>query len=194
MTEPVRFSADLFDMDRGKLSPEELHKEIVEYISSNNVCTLAFAYDNIPRATPVEYANDGAVIYVVSEGMSMRHYQKGERDKVREWKLMFLERNQRCCVGIVSPYFGIISTRGLQIWGKAQVFRKGGEEWEKGCEILKVKRTLADFGHTEIPDFLVVIKIIPEMMQYFNMVKGIKRARWIAPGVNPSQWNGPWEK
>jgi hypothetical protein len=31
------------------------------------------------------------------------------------------------------------------------------------------------------------------MMQYFNMVKGIKRAQWIAPGVNPDSWNCPWE-
>lgn len=194
MGEAIKFSTDVFDMDKGKLSPEELYREIVEYISSNNVCTLAFASDNVPRATPVEFGNDGATIYVVSEGMSLKHYQKGEREKVREWKLMFLERNPRCCVGIVSPYFGITSTRGLQIWGMAQVFHKGEEEWQRGCEILKVQRSLADFGHTEIPEFLVVIKITPEMMQYFNMVKGIKRAKWFAPGLNPNVWNAPWEK
>jgi len=106
---------------------------------------------------------------------------------------MFLERNPRCCVGIISPYFEINSSRGLQIWGKAQVFRKGDKEWEQGCELLKIKRNLADFGHTDIPDFLVVTRVVPEMMQYFNMVKGIKRAQWVAPGVNPDTWNYPWE-
>lgn len=193
MKKSVEFSTNIFDMEEGKLTQEGLFSEIVEYINSNNVCTLAFAYNNVPRATPLEYRNDGATIYAVSEGLSYQHYQKGERDKVREWKLMFLERNQRCCVGIASPYFGISSTRGLQIWGKAQVFHKGDKEWDRGCEILKLKRTLADFGHSEIPDFLVIIKIVPEMMQYFNMVKGIKRAQWVASGVNPNSWNCPWE-
>ena len=193
MAEDFQFSTDIFDMEKGKLSQGKLYDEIVEYITSNNVCTLAFAYNNVPRATPVEYRNDRANIYVVSEGLSYEHDKKGERDKVREWKLMFLERNQHCCVGIVSPYFEISTTRGLQIWGKAQVFRKGEEEWEKGCQLLHIKRQLSDFGHTEIPSFLVIIKIVPEMMQYFNMVRGIKRAQWVAPGINPDSWNYPWE-
>jgi len=193
MTEPIKFSTDIFDMEKGRLTQEDLYDEIVEYITSNNVCTLAFAYDSVPRATPVEYRNEGANIYVVSEGLSYQHYLKGERNQVREWKLMFLERNPRCCVGIVSPYFQISTTRGLQIWGRAEVFHKGVKEWERGCELLRVKQGLSDFGHTEIPDFLVVIKITPEMMQYFNMVKGIKRAQWIKPGVDPKSWNCPWE-
>jgi hypothetical protein len=193
MEKQFEFTTDIFDMEKGKLTQEGLYNEIVEYITSNNVCTLAFAYDNVPRATPVEYRNDGATIYVVSESLSHQQYQKGAREKIREWKLMFLERNPRCCVGIISPYFEINTSRGLQIWGKAQVFRKGDKEWERGCELLKVKRSLADFGHTEIPDFLVVTRVVPEMMQYFNMVKGIKRAHWVAPGVNPDTWNYPWE-
>jgi hypothetical protein len=193
MEKQFEFTTDIFDMEKGKLTQEGLYNEIVEYITSNNVCTLAFAYDNVPRATPVEYRNDGATIYVVSESLSHQQYQKGAREKIREWKLMFLERNPRCCVGIISPYFEINTSRGLQIWGKAQVFRKGDKEWERGCELLKVKRSLADFGHTEIPDFLVVTRVVPEMMQYFNMVKGIKRAQWVAPGVNPDTWNYPWE-
>lgn len=193
MEKQFEFTTDIFDMEKGKLTQEGLYNEIVEYITSNNVCTLAFAYDNVPRATPVEYRNDGATIYVVSESLSHQQYQKGAREKIREWKLMFLERNPRCCVGIISPYFEINTSRGLQIWGEAQVFRKGDKEWERGCELLKVKRSLADFGHTEIPDFLVVTRVVPEMMQYFNMVKGIKRAQWVAPGVNPDTWNYPWE-
>jgi hypothetical protein len=96
-------------------------------------------------------------------------------------------------VGLISPYFGYKSTRGLRIWGRAQVFHKGDKEWEKGCALLKVERNLPDFNQTAIPDFLIILKIVPEMMQYFNMVKGIKRALWIAPGVNPDAWNCPWE-
>ena len=193
MKKSIEFTSNIFDMEEGKLTQDELFNEIVEYINTNNVCTLAFACNNVPRATPVEFRNNGATIYVVSEGLSYQHYQNGERDKVRERKLMFLERNQRCCIGIISPYFDINSARGLQIWGKAQVFHKGDDEWDRGCELLKVKRTLSDFGHTEIPGFLAVIKVVPEMMQYFNMVKGFKRAQWIAPGVNPDSWNYPWE-
>ncbi|MCX5894496.1 MAG: hypothetical protein NTZ51_01490 [Proteobacteria bacterium] len=181
------------DAVKGKLTQEELYREIVEYLEINNICTLAFAYHDVPRATPVEYRNDGATLYVVSEGMSRQFYQAGEKNKVIEWKELFIERNQRCCVGLISPYFGYKSTRGLRMWGKAQVFHKGDAEWKRGCDLLKVERQLADFNQTEIPDFLIVTKIVPEMMQYFNMVKGIKRALWIAPGVDPDAWNCPWE-
>jgi hypothetical protein len=175
------------------LSQEELLREIVEYLEINNICTLAFAWNNVPRATPVEYRNDGSTLYVVSEGMSHTFYNHGEKQKVIEWKKMFIERNPLCSVGIISPYFGYKSTRGLRMWGTAQIFHKGDAEWTRGIELLHVERQLADFGQTEIPDFLIVTKIVPEMIQYFNMVKGIKRALWTAPGVNPDAWNCPWE-
>jgi hypothetical protein len=175
------------------LTQEELYREIVEYLEINNICTLALAYNNVPRAIPVEYRNDGATLYVVSEGMSHTFYHAGEKNKVIEWKKMFIERNTRCSVGLISPYFGYKSTRGLRMWGNAQVFHKGDEEWQRGCDLLHVERQLADFGQTAIPDFLIVTRIVPEMMQYFNMVKGIKRALWTAPGVNPDSWNCPWE-
>ena len=175
------------------LTQEQLYAEIVEYLDMNNICTLAFAYNNVPRATPVEYRNDGATIYVVSEGRSHQVYEAGHKDKVIEWKKMFIERNSLCCVGLISPYFGYTSTRGLRIWGRAQVFHKGTAEWDKGCELLHVARNLADFNQTEIPDFLIITKVVPEMMQYFNIPKGIKRAQWLAPGTNPDSWNCPWE-
>jgi hypothetical protein len=181
------------DAAENTLTPEELYREIVEYLEINNICTLAFAWNNVPRATPVEYRNDAATLYVVSEGMSHTFYNRGEKHKVIEWKKMFIERNPRCSVGIISPYFGYKSTRGLRMWGNAQVFHKGDAEWKRGCDLLHVERQLADFGQTEIPDFLIVTKIVPEMIQYFNMVKGIKRAMWTAPGVNPDAWNCPWE-
>ena len=97
------------------LTQDELYHEIIEYLEINNICTLAFACNNVPRATPVEYRNDGAQIYVVSEGMSHRLYQAGEKHKVVEWKKMFIERNPRCCVGIISPYFGYRSKYGRSV-------------------------------------------------------------------------------
>jgi hypothetical protein len=193
MEKPIEFSTAIFDIEAGKLTQNQLLNEIIEYLSSNNVCVVSFAYNNVPRATPLEYRNVGECIYFVSEGMSHQHYLKDEKERVREWKLMFLERNPRVSVGIGSPYFQISATRGIQIWGRAQIFHKGSESWELGCNLLKIKENMSDFGHTEVPDFLVVVKIVPEMMRYFNMVKGFKRALWVAPGVNPDSWNCPWE-
>jgi nitroimidazol reductase NimA-like FMN-containing flavoprotein (pyridoxamine 5'-phosphate oxidase superfamily) len=69
---------------KGNLTQEELYREIVEYREMNNICTLAFAYHDVPRPTPVEYRNDGATLYVESEGLSHQHYQTGEKAKVVE--------------------------------------------------------------------------------------------------------------
>lgn len=176
-----------------QLSQEELNREIVEYLDMNNICTLALAYHDVPRAIPVEYANDGTDLYVVSEGMSKSFYESGRKEKVLEWKKMFIDRNPRCSVGLISPYFGYESTRGLRMWGTVQIFHKGDAEWDKGIKLLKVERNLPDFGQSEVPDFLMITKFVPEMAQYNNMVKGIKRATWTAPGVNPDTWNCPWE-
>ena len=176
-----------------ELTREELYDEILEYLESNNICTLAFAHNNVPRAVPVEYRNEGANLFVVSEGLSYDAYEAGNKQKVVEWKKMFITRNPRVSVGLISPYFGYESTRGLRMWGTAQVFHKGDPEWDKGIKLLKVERNLPDFGQTEVPAFLIITKIVPEMMQYFNTVKGIKRALWTAPGVNPDDWNCPWE-
>lgn len=176
-----------------ELGREELYDEILEYLESNNICTLAFAHNNVPRAAPVEYRNEGANLYVVSEGLSYDAYEASNKQKVVEWKKMFITRNPRVSVGLISPYFGYESTRGLRMWGTAQVFHKGDPEWDKGIKLLKVERNLPDFGQTEVPDFLIITKIVPEMMQYFNTVKGIKRALWTAPGVNSDDWNCPWE-
>ena len=70
------------DAVKGKMTRDELYREIVEYLEINNICTLAFAFNNVPRASPVEYRNDGATLYVVSEGRSYQLYQEGEKDKV----------------------------------------------------------------------------------------------------------------
>ena len=41
------------------LTQDELYDEILEYLEINNICTIALAYNGIPRAIPVEYRNDG---------------------------------------------------------------------------------------------------------------------------------------
>ena len=122
---------------KAPLTQEELYKEIVEYLDINNTCTLALAYNDVPRAIPVEYANDGVELYVVSEGMSKSFYESGKKEKVLEWKRMFIDRNPKCSVGLISPYFGYESTRGLRMWGEAQIFQKGDTEWDKGIKLLK---------------------------------------------------------
>ena len=75
------------------LTQDELYKEILEYLEINNICTLALAYNGVPRAIPVEYRNDGANLYVISEGRSHQLYHAGAKGKVVEWKKMFIEKN-----------------------------------------------------------------------------------------------------
>ena len=82
---------DLLMLQPMNLSQDELYKEILEYLEINNICTIALAYNGIPRAIPVEYRNDGADLYVVSEGRSHQVYQAGEKEKVIELKKCLYE-------------------------------------------------------------------------------------------------------
>jgi len=80
------------------------------------------------------------------------------------------------------------------MWFRAQIFHKGDTEGEKGCELLRVKRQLEDFNQTALPDFLMVAKTVPEIMQYFNLVQGIRRSLWVDPGVDHNEWHAPRNK
>jgi nitroimidazol reductase NimA-like FMN-containing flavoprotein (pyridoxamine 5'-phosphate oxidase superfamily) len=50
-------------------SREELEKEIIDYLSKKQPCSLATCgKDGWPRVSVVDYINDGLTIYIFSEG------------------------------------------------------------------------------------------------------------------------------
>jgi len=156
-------------IQRWHLSREELEKEIIGYLGKKQPCTLATCgKDGWPRVSVVDYVCDGLTIYIFSEG----------GDKFKN-----LKENSKVGIGIGTGSRAM-KTRGINIWGIAEVFDDEAPEFARGLEIISpIIRDMekAAGGSLKIPKgILRLIRITPARMVYHHTVKGIKHAVWEA--------------
>ena len=146
-----------------KLSEDELKEELLAYLMECNILTLATCSNNIPRATVLEYRNKGFDIYIGSEGGG---------------KFANLKVNKNVSFTITSPYTTFFSCRGIQGWGKAEIYNEGTKEFDEGMSVIKPERALAELGMKEMPSVFKrrVIRIIPDKLKYSYLAKGIMNA------------------
>ncbi len=156
-------------IERKHLSKKELEKEILDYINKQTLCSLATCgNDGAPRISLVDYINEGLTLYIFSEG--------GE-------KFNNLKENKRVAVGIGTGSKAI-STRGVNIWGIADVFTEGDAEFAHGLEIFKpiLKDMEKSIGKPVVfpKEIMRLIRITPSKMVYSHNKKGIANAHWVA--------------
>lgn len=154
---------------RKHLSKEELEKEILDYINKQTLCSLATCgNDGAPRISLVDYVNEGFTLYIFSEGGG---------------KFKNLKENKRVAVGIGSGTRAI-STRGVNIWGIADVFTDDDPEFAHGLEV--IRPILEEMGKAigapvEFPKGIMrMIRITPTKMVYSHNKNGINNAHWTA--------------
>jgi len=152
---------------RKRPSREELETEIIDYLSNNKICSLATCgKDGWPRISVVNYMNDGLVIYIFSEGV----------DKFKN-----LRENNRVAVGIGTGSKAA-NTRGINIWGIAEVFDAEADEFDHGMKIFGPvldDMQKAAGGTITIPkEILRLVRITPARMVYQHTAQGIKHAVW----------------
>ena len=156
-------------IERKRLSRKELEKEIIGYLSKKQPCSLATCgKDGWPRVSVVDYVNDGLTVYIFSEG----------GDKFKN-----LRENKRVGIGIGTGSKAM-KTRGINIWGIAEVFDDETPEFVHGMKvispILKDMKKAAG-GSIKIPKgILRLIRVTPTRMVYHHTSKGIKHAIWEA--------------
>lgn len=153
---------------RWRPARQELEAEIIDYLRKNQPCTLATCGpDGTPRASVVDYVNDGLTLYVFSEG--------GEKFKN-------LAANRMVAVGIGTSARTITSVRGLNIQGAAEILTEDRPEFAHALELFKP--LLDDFerrtGAPVVfpPGMVRVIRITPIHMVYFHYRKGIAHESW----------------
>ena len=154
---------------RKHLSREELEKAIIDYLNKKQPCSLATCgRDCTPRISVVDYVNDGLTIYILSEG----------GDKFKN-----LKENNRVAIGIGTGSRAL-KTRGVNIWGIAEVFSDDTPEFAHGIKIFQP--VLDDMAKAigspiKIPQgILRIIKVTPTKIVYHHTMKGIKHAVWEA--------------
>ena len=158
-------------LEPAKLTRVELEKEIINYISKNHICVLSTANKNgEPRATAVDYHNDGMTLYIMTEG-------GGKIDNIRE--------NPKVAVSIYSPHKGMRSVMGINYEGEAKIYTiKDKEEMMKVMGLFKedieqFKKEMKGINPPP-PDLMKIIKIMPKKIRYICFAKGIGDMEWKA--------------
>ena len=158
------------NIERKYPSREELEKEIINYISKTQACSLATCgKDGAPRISVVDYINEGLTIYIFSEGGR---------------KFKNLKENNKVAIGIGTSAKTFKAVRGVNIWGTAEVFTEDDEGFAHGMELFRpiFKNFEKQIGISiEFPKGMMrIIRVTPTKMVYYHNNKGISNAHWEA--------------
>lgn len=138
-----------------KLMPhQDLINYIIDFLSQNNMCVLATCYQEIPRATPLEYHSKGLTLYFVGEPGT---------------KLKNLKNNQNVSIGIYLPYTGWESAKGAQITGKAKIIKRNSKEFTECLDSCQWEKTAKEFNLQEFPKSLTLIRVDPLKVELIDM-------------------------
>ena len=150
---------------------DEIEKEIVNYLKGHRpqykTCVLATSKDTIPRATPVIYHHEGLTIWISTE-------------KRKGGKVENILSNPKVSLAILDPVdsnYGWDDTRGLQLWGKAEIitYKENESEFNHAWNIMDSEGALKAFGRKVTLDIvknnLTYIKITPERICFVNSKK-----------------------
>ena len=157
-------------IERKHLPKEDLEKEIIDYLSKIQPCSLATCgKDGEPRISVVDYVNEGLTIYIFSEG----------GDKFKN-----LKENNKVAIGIGTSAKTVRSVRGANIWGIAEVFTDDTQEFTHYIKFFKpiLEDLEKEIGfHMEFPKgMLRIIRVAPTKMVYHYNKKMIANAHWEA--------------
>ena len=158
------------NMERKHLSKGDLEKEIIDYLSKTQPCSLATCgKDGTPRISVADYINEGLTLYIFSEG----------GDKFKN-----LKENNRVAIGIASSSKTVKSVRGVNIWGIAEVFTEDTPDFAHGMKFFGpvLEKQSQEVGRSiDFPKGMVrMIRVTPKKMVYFHNNRGIANAHWSA--------------
>lgn len=149
---------------------EEFEKIVIDYLNTHNVLNLATCRNNEPRCTTLEYFNNGLIVYIFSEGGG---------------KILNIKENPLVSYTINDPYYpeeDFFSAVGLQVWGKATIFKRF-EDPAQAEEIRRYFRgdeALRKQGLVEMAQKVNynIITIEPLRIRYLDLRKGFRNVVW----------------
>ena len=169
MVELTEFGRLRTSGNKKQLPRPEMEKLIQTCLDAGNVCVLATALDDVPRATPIEYYSKDLIVYIAASPQTKIHN---------------LEGNPRCSVGIYNTPFtdwtNWFEVRGIQITGRAELIRSEEQPaaYAAALEIYDWRLYREAMGIADAPHKTIFIKVIPVMIQLRDL--GLMR-RGYAP-------------
>lgn len=150
-------------------TPAAFEKEVITFIANHDIVHLATSKSDVPRCTPLGYRNIGTTLFILCEGGG---------------KFANLKANNAVCYSIASrvkKQQGLLSVRGLQCWGKAEVIsmREHPARFQEYIMLWGVGKQFKKVGAKALPPFHYrIIKIVPDRMRMLNLQAGINNITW----------------
>ena len=142
-----------------RMPREELEQYIIEFIKSHNMCVMATAKDNVPRATAIEYFSVGTTIYMVGDpGTKIEH----------------IKANPQVSISIHDPYTGFFSVKAIVITGKPTLISDSDPEYREAWRICQWEKITKELGLTEFPKGILMIKIEAKSIKLLENVLKMK--------------------
>ena len=139
------------------MQDDYLVNEICNFIQSNNYGVLATNYDCYPLSSPViYYANQKNEIYIPSVGGN---------------KFKNLGNNNNVCLLVNTEYEDYNKIKGVQVFGKAEVYDKHSQDFKNVCRNIKDEEIILN-------DNTKIIKISPIKMIYLNSLGDGERRKY----------------
>jgi Pyridoxamine 5'-phosphate oxidase len=117
-----------------KLTHDRLTERILNLLSSQNMCVLATSGPNGPFATPMHYDNHELTIFMTARAGSP--------------KLRNIANDPRVSVGIFAPLVGEASSRGAQLFGRAEILVPGDDGFDEGMTIYRWQPSAIERGRS----------------------------------------------
>lgn len=145
---------------KAQMPRNELEQHIIEFIKSHNMCVMATAKDNVPRATPIEYYSVGTTLYMVGDpGTKIEH----------------MKANPQVSICIHDPLTtGWFSVRGIVITGKPTLITDDNPEYYEAWKICQWEKIRKELGLTGPPKGLMMIKIEAKSIKLLENVLKIR--------------------
>jgi len=99
---------------------DQLKQHLIEFIKSHNVCVIATAKDNVPRATSLEYEADGTTLYIMV----------GPGRKIEN-----MRANPQISADLHDPLHGWMTVKGLQMTAQAKLLTDSDAEYPGAWKI-----------------------------------------------------------
>ncbi|MGC4943328.1 pyridoxamine 5'-phosphate oxidase family protein [Kribbella sp. DT2] len=136
-----------------RLEYDVLSERILNLLSSQNMCVLATSNEDGPLATPVRYYHlDFTLLFTAAAGSP---------------KMRNLAADPRVSVGIFAPLVGQASSRGAQVFGRAEVLMPEDGEFARYWEAYRWQSDHVERGRSlEDPPVGPLVAIAAEKVVY----------------------------
>ncbi|MEW6142577.1 MAG: pyridoxamine 5'-phosphate oxidase family protein [Chloroflexota bacterium] len=161
-----------------KLPKDQLLERILNFLKTQTMCTLCTCRNNVPRATPLEYYNDGTSLYMIPH--------KGV-------KMANLRANPKVSIGVynhVHPrwadgqnWLGVI---GAQITGTARLIPDSDPEYFEARDKYRSPTITPDRDRT--PKGRMMLRIDCDRIEYLDIALKLEgyasKQVWTSPRRN----------